>query len=109
MGRLSTTECTYPTYPTSASHRRGAQRQVSPRKHKANWKPKDARQRALLKRLGGGQPPSLPWHAQPQTHEIQDANSNLGISKVFWNPCLGHDTIWRPGQEMKVYVDNRNM
>ena len=59
-----------------------------------------------LKHLGGGQPPSLPWHAQPQTHEIQDANSNLGISKVFWNPCLGHDTIWRPGQEMKVYVDN---
>ena len=61
---------------------------------------------ALLKHLGGGQPPSIPWHAQPQTHEIQDANSNLGISKVFWNPCLGHDTIWRPGQEMKVYVDN---
>ena len=60
----------------------------------------------LLKHLGGGQPPSLPWHAQPQTHEIQDANWNLGISKVFWNPCLGHDTIWRPGQEMKVYVDN---
>ena len=62
--------------------------------------------RKLLKRLGGGQPPSLPWHAQPQTHEIQGLNSNLGISKVFCDPCLGHDTIWRPGQEMKVYVDN---
>ena len=63
----------------------------------------------MVKHLGGGQPPSLPWHAQPQTHEIQDANSNLGISKVFWNPCLGHDTIWRPGQEMEVYVDKENM
>ena len=62
--------------------------------------------RILLKHLGGGQPPSLPWHARPQTHEIQDFFSNLGISKEFWDPCLGHDTIWRPGQEMKVYVDN---
>ena len=52
----------------------------------------------LLKHLGGGQPPSLPWHARPQTHEIQDFFSNLGISKEFWDPCLGHDTIWRPGQ-----------
>ena len=25
-----------------------------------------------LKRLGGGQPPSFPWHARPQSHEIQD-------------------------------------
>ena len=25
----------------------------------------------LLKRLGGGQPPSFPWHARPQSHEIQ--------------------------------------
>ena len=69
-------------------------------------KPGHTPEMCILKHLGGGQPPSLPWHAQPQTHEIQDANSNLGISKVFWDPCLGHDTIWRPGQEMKVYVDN---
>ena len=60
----------------------------------------------VVKHLGGGQPPSLPWHARPQTHEIQDFFSNLGISKEFWDPCLGHDTIWRPGQEMQVYVDN---
>ena len=26
----------------------------------------------LMKRLGGGQPPSFPWHARPQSHEIQD-------------------------------------
>ena len=25
-----------------------------------------------LKRLGGGQCPSFPWHARPQSHEIQD-------------------------------------
>ena len=25
-----------------------------------------------LKRFGGGQPPSFPWHARPQSHEIQD-------------------------------------
>ena len=31
---------------------------------------------AVLKHLGGGQPPSFPWHARPQTHEIQDLNSN---------------------------------
>ena len=63
----------------------------------------------LVKHSGGGQPrqpPSFPWHARPQSHEIQDLNSNLGFSKEFWDPCLGHDTIWRPGQEMKVYVDN---
>ena len=65
--------------------------------------------RILLKRLGGGQPPSFPWHAQPQSHEIQDFLSNSGFSKEFCDPCLGHDTIWRPGQEMKVYVDNKNM
>ena len=63
----------------------------------------------LLKRLGGGQPPSFPWHARPQSHEIQDFLLNLGFSKEFCDPCLGHDTIWRPGQEMKVYVDNINM
>ena len=34
--------------------------------------------RILLKHLGGGQPPSLPWHARPQTHEIQDFFS------IFW-------------------------
>ena len=65
--------------------------------------------RILLKHFGGGQPrqpPSFPWHARPQTHEIQDLNSNSGLSKEFCDPCLGHDTIWRPGQEMKVYVDN---
>ena len=65
--------------------------------------------RILLKHFGGGQPrqpPSFPWHARPQSHEIQDLNSNLGFSKEFWDPCLDHDTIWRPGQEMKVYVDN---
>ena len=65
--------------------------------------------RAMVKRFGGGQPPSFPWHARPQTHEIQDFLSNLGFSKEFCDPCLGHDTIWRPGQEMKVYVDNINM
>ena len=65
--------------------------------------------RILLKLLGGGQPPSFPWHARPQTHEIQDLLSNLGFSKEFCDPCLGHDTIWRPGQEMQVYVDNKNM
>ena len=65
--------------------------------------------RILLKRLGGGQPPSFPWHARPQSHEIQDFLSNLGFSKEFCDPCLGHDTIWRPGQEMKVYVDNIKM
>ena len=65
--------------------------------------------RILLKRLGGGQPPSFPWHARPQSHEIQDFLSNLGFSKEFCDPCIGHDTIWRPGQEMKVYVDNINM
>ena len=32
--------------------------------------------RILLKRLGGGQPPSFPWHARPQSHEIQDFFSN---------------------------------
>ena len=26
----------------------------------------------VLKRFGGGQPPSFPWHARPQSHEIQD-------------------------------------
>ena len=31
---------------------------------------------SLLKRLGGGQPPSFPWHARPQSHEIQDFLSN---------------------------------
>ena len=62
-----------------------------------------------VKHLGGGQPPSFPWHARPQSHEIQDLNSNLGFSKEFCDPCLGHDTIWRPGQEMKVSVDNKNM
>ena len=65
--------------------------------------------RILLKHSGGGQPRSFPSHARPQnpqTHEIQDFLSNSGLSKVFWDPCLGHDTIWRPGQEMKVYVDN---
>ena len=54
-----------------------------------------------LKHFGGGQPrqpPSFPWHARPQSHEIQDLNSNLGFSKEFCDPCLGHDTIWRPGQ-----------
>ena len=35
--------------------------------------------------------------------------SNLGFSTEFCDPCLGHDTIWRPGQEMMVYVDNINM
>ena len=63
----------------------------------------------IVKHLGGGQPRSFPSHARPQnpqTHEIKDFLSNLGLSKVFWDPCLGHDTIWRPGQEMKVYVDN---
>ena len=44
--------------------------------------------------------------SNPQTHEIQDFLSNSGLSKEFCDPCLGHDTIWRPGQEMKVYVDN---
>ena len=62
--------------------------------------------RILLKHSGGGQPPSFSWHARPQTHEIQDFLSNSGLSKEFCDPCLGHDTIWRPGQEMKVYVDN---
>ena len=68
--------------------------------------------RILLKDFRGGQPrqpPSFPWHARPQSHEIQNLNSNLGFSKEFCDPCLGHDTIWRPGQEMKVYVDNINM
>ena len=65
--------------------------------------------RMLLKHLGGGQPPSFPWHARPQTHEIQDFLSNWGFSKEFCDPPLGHDTIWRRGQEMKVYVDNINM
>ena len=62
-----------------------------------------------VKRLGGGQPPSFPWHARPQSHEIQYFLSNLGFFKEFCDPCLGHDTIWRPRQEMKVYVDNINM
>ena len=65
--------------------------------------------RKLLKHLGGGQPRSFPSHARPQnpqTHEIQDFLSNSGLSKVFCDPWLGHDTIWRPGQEMQVYVDN---
>ena len=67
------------------------------------------RDREVPKRLGGGQPPSFPWHARPQSHEIQDFLSNLGFSKEFCDPCLGHDTIWRPGQQIKVYVDNINM
>ena len=62
-----------------------------------------------LKRLGGGQPPIFPWHARPQSHEIQYFLSNLGFSKKFCDPCLSHDTIWRPRQEMKVYVDKENM
>ena len=65
--------------------------------------------RILLKRLGAGQPPSFPWHARPQSHEIQDFLSNLGFSKEFRHPCLSHDTILRPRQEMKVYVDKENM
>ena len=36
--------------------------------------------------------------SNPQTHEIQVFHSNSRLSKVFWNPCLGNDTIWRPGQ-----------
>ena len=54
--------------------------------------------RNALKRLGGGQPPSFPWHARPQSHEIQDFLSNLGFSKEFCDPCLSHDTIWHPRQ-----------
>ena len=59
----------------------------------------------MLKRLGGGQPPSFPWHARPQSHEIQDfllfscwCSIILGFSKEFCDPCLGHDTIWHPRQ-----------
>ena len=69
--------------------------------------------RILLKRLGGLPLActlwGFPWHARPYTHEIQDLLSNLGFSKEFCDPCLSHDTIWRPGQDMKVYVDNINM
>ena len=59
--------------------------------------------------FGGRATSKLPFActtSNPQTHEIQDFLSNSGLSKEFWDPCLGHDTIWRPGQEMKVYVDN---
>ena len=58
--------------------------------------------RILLKHLGGGGDLEASLrHARPQTpktHEIQVFHSNSRLSKVFWNPCLGHDTIWRPGQ-----------
>ena len=67
------------------------------------------RRQNTFEAFGGRATSKLPFActtSNPQTHEIQDFLSNSGLSKVFCDPCLGHDTIWRPGQEMKVYVDN---
>ena len=59
--------------------------------------------------FGGRATAKLPLACTTQTHEIQDFLSNLGFSKEFCDPCLGHDTIWPPGQEMKVHVDNNKL
>ena len=99
-----------PCHASDCDLRSGCMLQMKRQQHTKDGKPVTHQDHfRLLKRLGGGQPPSFPWHARPQSHEIQDFLSNLGFSKEFCDPCLGHDTIWRPGQEMKVYVDNINM
>ena len=45
---------------------------VSLRSGRSLGKRPDVGEDVELKRLGGGQPPSFPWHARPQSHEIQD-------------------------------------
>ena len=36
--------------------------------------------------------------SNPQTHEGEVFHLHSRLSKGFCDPCLGHDTIWRPGQ-----------
>ena len=65
--------------------------------------------------FGGRATSKLPFTActpsNPQTHEIQVFHSHSRLSKGFCDPCLGHDTIWRPGQgdegicRQRKYVD----
>ena len=71
--------------------------------------------RILLKHLGGRATSKLPFTActtsNPQTHEIQVFHLHSRLSKGFCDPCLGHDTIWRPGQgdegicRQRIHVD----
>ena len=65
--------------------------------------------------FGGRATSKLPFTActtsNPQTHEIQVFHLHSRLSKGFCDPCLGHDTIWRPGQgdegicRQRKYVD----
>ena len=49
--------------------------------------------------------------SNPQTHEGEVFHLHSRLSKGFCDPCLGHDTIWRPGQgdegicRQRKYVD----
>ena len=71
--------------------------------------------RALLKDIwgeGGDLEASLRHaHLKPQTHEGEVFHLHSRLSKGFCDPCLGHDTIWRPGQgdegicRQRKYVD----
>ena len=71
--------------------------------------------RILLKDIWGeGATSKLPFGmhtSNPQTHEGEVFHLHSRLSKGFCHPCLGHDTIWRPGQgdegicRQRKYVD----
>ena len=63
---------------------------------------------------GEGATSKLPFGmhtSNPQTHEGEVFHLHSRLSKGFCDPCLGHDTIWRPGQgdegicRQRKYVD----
>ena len=54
----------------------------------------------ILKDIWGeGATSKLPFGmhtSNPQTHEGEVFHLHSRLSKGFCDPCLGHDTIWRP-------------
>ena len=63
---------------------------------------------------GEGATSKLPFGmhtSNPQTHEGEVFHLHSRLSKGFCDPCLGHDTIWCPGQgdegicRQRKYVD----
>ena len=104
---LDLSSCSFPLQRSAISVLLQSVRRRRPQAVTRPWWP--WRRQKTFEAFGGRATSKPPLACTTPNNEIQDANSNLGISKVFWNPCLGHDTIWRPGQEMKVYVDKENM
>ena len=115
---LNPAELTHCHYRTTGLNRDGSlkhdyptsERRLVPLGH-WNWKWNQARSNystydqellAGIEAFGGRATSKLPFTActtsNPQTHEIQVFHLHSRLSKGFCDPCLGHDTIWRPGQ-----------